>query len=91
MNFYSVNELKTESNEVLDSLTTGSDAVIMKNGKPAALMISISESNFDEMIVALRQARGIVALDRMRKQAAEQGYMTDEEIEEEIRAARKGE
>ncbi len=88
MNFYSVRDLRTESKSVWESLSAGGEVVITNNGKPSALMIDIPEGSFDEIVQAVRQAKAMIAFNNMRKKAAMSGFMTDEEIEAEIRAAR---
>ena len=91
MNFYSVRDLRTESKSVWESLSSGGEVVITNNGKPSALMIDIPDGSFDEIVQAVRQARAMIAFNSMRRKAAARGFMSDEEIEAEINAARSGE
>lgn len=49
--------------------------------KPSALMIDIPEGAFEEVIQAVRQAKAMIAFNSMRRKAAREGFMTDEEIE----------
>ena len=91
MNFYSVRDLRTESKSVWESLASGSEVVITNNGKPSALMIDIPEGCFDDTVQAVRQARAMIAFNNMRRKAAVRGFMSEEEIEAEIAAARNGE
>ncbi|MCD8007215.1 MAG: type II toxin-antitoxin system Phd/YefM family antitoxin [Oscillospiraceae bacterium] len=91
MNFYSVRDLRTESKSMWDNLSRGNEIVITNNGKPAALMMDVSDDNLDLMLQAIRQAKAMIAFNSMRSQAATAGYMSDEEIEAEIQAARRGE
>lgn len=88
MNFYSVRDLRTESKKVWDNLSSGKEVVITNNGKPSALMIDIPDGSFDEIVEAVRQAKAMIAFNSMRRKAAQSGFMTDEEIEAEINAAR---
>ena len=88
MNFYSVRDLRTESKNVWENLSAGGQVVITKNGKPSALMIDIPEGSFDEIVQAVRQAKAMIAFNNMRRKAATSGFMSDEEIEAEISAAR---
>ncbi len=90
MNFYSIRDLRTESKTIWKSLASGNEIVITNNGKPSALMIDIPEGSFDDVVQAVRQAKAMIALNNMRKKAAAAGFMTDEEIEAEIQAARNG-
>ena len=91
MNFYSVRDLRTESKSVWENLASGSEVVITNNGKPSALMIDIPEGCFDDTVQAVRQARAMIAFNNMRRKAAVRGFMSEEEIEAEIAAARNGE
>lgn len=87
MDFYSVKDLRTQKN-VWTSLAANGEVVITNNGKPSALMLDISGGDFESFIRAVRQARAMIAFNNMRRVAAENGYMTEEEIEAEIAAAR---
>lgn len=89
MKFYSVRDLRTDSKSMWENLRGNGEAIITNNGKPAALMIDISEDNFEIMIQAIRQAKAMIAFNNMRSRAAAKGFMTDEEINAEIEAARK--
>ncbi|MDO4983154.1 MAG: type II toxin-antitoxin system Phd/YefM family antitoxin [Eubacteriales bacterium] len=91
MNFYSVRDLRTDSKQVWENLSVGGEVVITNNGRPSALMIDIPEGSFDEVVQAVRQAKAMIAFNSMRRKAATRGFMTDEEIEAEINAARSGE
>lgn len=91
MNFYSVRDLRNDSKSMWESLKGNGEAVITNNGKPAALLLDISEDNFEIMLQAIRQAKAMIAFNNMRSRAAAKGFMSDEEIETEITAARNGE
>ena len=90
MNFYSVRDLRTESKSVWENLASGAEVVITNNGKPSALMIDIPEGSFDDIVQAVRQARAMIAFNNMRRKAAARGFMSENEIEAEIAAARNG-
>ena len=91
MNFYSMRDLRTESKKVWEVLSEGREVVITNNGKPAALMVELTEDNFDDTLQAIRQAKAMIAFNSMRAHAAMAGYMSEEEIVAEIAAARRGE
>lgn len=91
MNFYSIRDLRTDSKNMWESLKGNGEAVITNNGKPTALLLDISEDNFEVMLQAVRQAKAMIAFNNMRSHAAKQGFMSEEEIEAEIEAAIKGE
>ena len=90
MNFYSVRDLRTDSKSMWADLSSGNEVVLTNNGKPSALMIDIPEGSFDEIVQAVRQAKAMIALNSMRRKAAREGYMSDEEIESLIAEARYG-
>ena len=74
---------------IWNTLSADGEVIITNNGKPTALILNISETNFDEVVKAVRQAKAMIAFNRMRAKAAESGYMTDGEIQAEIAAYRK--
>ena len=88
MDFYSVRDLRNNTKNLWACLDSGNEVIITNNGKPAALMIDIGEDNFDTVIQAVRQAKAMIAFNAMRQTAAKHGFMTEEEIEAEIAAAR---
>jgi phage-related protein len=89
MNFYTARDLRTIPKDIWNTLSADNEVIITNNGKPTALMLNISESNFDEVIKAVRQAKAMIAFNNMRAKAAKQGYMPDDEIEAEIAAYRR--
>ena len=90
MNFYTVGDLRNSSKSIWNHLSSDEEVVITSNGKPKALMINVSDENFEDTIKAIRQVRAIIAFNSMRQKVSEEGYMTDQEIEAEIKAARQG-
>ena len=88
MNFYSIRDLRSETKNICEKVRQSGEVVITNNGKPSVLMLDISEDNFDEVVRAIRQAKAMIAFNSMKAIAAANGYMTDSEIEEEIKAAR---
>ena len=89
MDFFSVRDLRTSSKSIWESLAGDGEVVITTNGKPTALMLDISNKDLDEMLMAVKQAQAMIAVNNMRKKAASAGYMKDEDIEAEIKAARE--
>ena len=89
MNFYTARDLRTIPKSIWNTLAANGEVIITNNGKPTALMLNISETNFDEVVKAVRQAKAMIAFNNMRAKATKQGYMSDEEIESEIAAYRK--
>lgn len=91
MNFYTVRDLRTTPKSIWDDLSADGEAVITNNGKPTALLIDIADGSFEETVKAVRQAKAMIAFNSMRTKAAKGGYMSEEEIEAEINAARREE
>ena len=88
MNFYTVNDLIKNPENILENLSADGETIITNNGKPAAILLGIADGNFEETIEAIRQAKAIIAFNSMRNKAVAEDYMSDEEIEKEIAAAR---
>ncbi|MCM1579526.1 MAG: hypothetical protein NC078_12090 [Ruminococcus sp.] len=91
MKFYTVDEMKTIPEEILGGLTAINDAIITDKGKPAAIMLKITNDNYDDLILSIKQARAMSAIKLMQQQSEMNGIMTPEEIDAEIAAARRGE
>ena len=92
MNFYGIRELSNNTKNVITSVNQNGSAVITDNGKPAALMISISEENFEATLDAVRQMRARQAVDALRKQAQKNipDGMSMDKNDAESNAATKG-
>lgn len=92
MNFYGVRELSNNTKSVLSSVSQNGTAIITDNGKPAALMLSISEESFESVYAMVQQMRARRAFEELQQEAKEvfPNGMTDEEIEAEIQDVRKG-
>ena len=88
MEFLSVRDFRTSPKSAWDTLSQKGEIVITNNGKPTALMLSIENGAFEELSKAVRQAKAMISINNMRSIAAENGYMTDEEINAEIEAYR---
>ncbi len=91
MNFYTVRDLRTTPKSIWDNLSADGEVVITNNGKPTAIMIDISDGSFEETLRAVRQAKAMIAFNSMRTKAASKGFMSENDIEAEIEAARQGE
>jgi hypothetical protein len=89
MNFYTVRDLRTTPKRIWDNLSADGEVVITNNGKPTAIMFDIADGSFEETLKAIRQAKAVIAFNSMRAKAAARGYMSDDEIEAEIAAARR--
>jgi hypothetical protein len=87
--FLSIRDFRTSPKSVWKKLTRKGEIVITDNGKPTALMLNIENGELETLTRAIRQARAMISINNMRMIAAQNGYMTDEEIEMEINAYRK--
>lgn len=91
MNFYTVRDLRTTQKSIWENLSTDGEIIITNNGKPIAILIDIANGDFEETVKAVRQAKAMIAFNSMRAKASANGYMSDEDIEAEIAAARREE
>ena len=90
MEFVTVRDFRTASANVWSKLERDGKMVVTNNGKPTALMINIANQDFEAVLDCINQAEFMRAVNNMRGIAAASGYMTEEEIEAEIQAARAG-
>ncbi|MGN1077356.1 MAG: type II toxin-antitoxin system Phd/YefM family antitoxin [Candidatus Gallimonas sp.] len=93
MNFYGVRELSNNTKSVLNTVSKNGTAIITDNGKPTALMIGITEDSFESVYALLQQMKARRAFEelQLRAQTDFPEGISDEEIEAEIQAVRKGE
>lgn len=91
MRFVSVRDLRGKSAEVWQRLQDEKDIVVTSNGRPIALLSTVSEKNLEESIATLRRARAMAAVQEMQAASVLKGThrMTPEEINAEIQAVRK--
>lgn len=91
MKFITVRDIRTSPAQVWKQLPDEQELVITNNGKPIALLTPISDDTLEQTLSAVRRARAANAIRRMQRFAREQGLdrLSEEEIESEIRAARR--
>jgi len=91
MKFITVRDLRTSPAKIWKELSEKQEMVITNNGKPIALLTSISDSNLEETLSSIRQVRAMNAVKLMQQISIKKGNdkMTIDEIEEEIRNARR--
>ena len=92
MRFIAVRDFRMKSAKIWQELTREKEMVITSNGKPIAILSSVSETNLEESLDAFRRARAIRAVAEIQKRSVEQGTdkVTPEVIEEEIQSVRAG-
>lgn len=90
MRFVSVRELKLKTRDVWDKLDK-EGIVLVKNGKPFALLTPVNETQIDKEINAIARAKTLLALDELHKNSLEQKVynLKSEEIEKEIHTVRR--
>jgi len=88
MEFVSVRDFRTGTANLWDKLERDGKMVVTNNGKPTALMINIANQDFESILDSINQAEFMRSVNSMRATAAANGYMTEDEIEAEIQAAR---
>ena len=91
MRFLSVRDLRGKSAQIWKDLPEEREMVITNNGRPIAILATISESNLEESLTAFRQARAVEAVAAIQRRSADQGTnrITLDEIDAEIQAVRK--
>ena len=91
MKFMSIRELQKSTIKIKNALSNDGKIVITTAGKPTALMIPISEENFEETLTLLKQARFAKAVQAMQQSAARNGLedMTMDDIDAEVAQYRK--
>ena len=88
MDFLSVREFRASSREIWHKLARDGKMVITNNGKPAALLLDLSSADLEETLDALRQVRVLRLFNQLRTEAERRGFLSEEEVEAEIQAAR---
>ena len=88
MDFVTVRDFRTNTSNLWDKLEQSGKIVVTNNGRPTALMINIAGQDFEAILDIINQAEFMRSVNNMRAVAASKGYMTEEEIEAEIAAAR---
>ncbi|MHB0981093.1 MAG: type II toxin-antitoxin system Phd/YefM family antitoxin [Thermoleophilia bacterium] len=91
MRFVSVRDLRGKSAEVWKDLPSEREMVITSNGRPIAILASVSESNLEESLSAFRRARAIDAVASLQRRSVMRGTdtLSMDEIETEVAAVRE--
>jgi antitoxin (DNA-binding transcriptional repressor) of toxin-antitoxin stability system len=90
MKYVSIRELRNRPGRVWSTLSKG-DVVLTANGKPMGLLVGVDETRLDDTVEAIRRAKAILAVSRMRQKAARTAAsrMSMAEINREIREVRR--
>jgi len=89
MEFLTVRDFRTSPKKAWEKLSQNGEIVITNNGKPTAIMLNIVDDDFEEVLGTIRQAKAMRALNAIRVEAAQRGFLSDDEIEAEIQAYRR--
>ncbi len=91
MRFVSVRDLRGKGAEIWRRLANEKEIVVTSNGRPIAVLSAVSEENLEDSLTTIRRARAMTAVSNMQLESIAAGLdkITIEEINEEIRNARK--
>ena len=91
MKFISVRDLRGKSAEIWKDLPGEREVIVTSNGRPIAILSSVSESNLEESLSAFRQARAVEAVASLQRRSVEQrtDNISMEEIDAEIKTVRR--
>lgn len=91
MRFIGIREFRGNAAKVLENLKTEKEIVITSYGKPVAILTPTDERKLEESLAAIRSARAVRAVTSLQKRSHALGTdkISPQEIEEEIRAARR--
>ena len=91
MKFITVRDFRASSAAIWKALPTEQEMIITNNGKPIALLTPLSDQNLEETLSTIRRAKAINAVKMIQQESMRKGTdkITMEEINDEIKAARK--
>jgi antitoxin (DNA-binding transcriptional repressor) of toxin-antitoxin stability system len=91
MRLMSLTELHRRAASLRKDLAVGRQIVLTSNGRPFAILSAIDPDKLEDELLIIRCARALVALSSMRAKAKADGLdrMTNDEIEDIIRSARR--
>lgn len=91
MRFLSVRDLRSKTNETWKILHDEGEMVVTSNGRPIAILSPVSETNLEESLSAIRQARAVSAVLETQAESARVGTdaLSLDEINDEIAAVRR--
>jgi antitoxin (DNA-binding transcriptional repressor) of toxin-antitoxin stability system len=91
MKLITVRELRNHPGRVWKELEH-EDLVVTANGKPVGILLGVGEHDLEQALAAVRRARALLVVSKMRRRAAEQGLtkLTARELDAEVRAVRRG-
>ena len=89
MQFVSIREFRNSTREVWERIEQEEEVVITVNGKPKAILLNIPDDDFGLIYDCVRRAKKLHFLFKQHSETQELGYINDEVIHLEIKAARR--
>jgi antitoxin (DNA-binding transcriptional repressor) of toxin-antitoxin stability system len=92
MKFVSVRDFRSKSGKVWKDLANEKDLLLTSNGKPIALITSVTEENVEGSLALLRRARATAVVEKMQSRSLATGAskLSLQDINAEITSVRKG-
>ncbi len=92
MKFVTVRDFRSRSAQVWKQLRQENEMVITSNGRPIALLASLTDENLNDTIKNIRKAKAMAAMSAMQLKSVQSGNskMTPNEINREIADVRRG-
>jgi len=90
MRYVSVGELRNSPGRLWTTLSKD-EVVLTRNGKPIGVLLKVDETRLADTLEAIRRAKAVLAVSRIRKRAAETGRnrLSMGEINREVREVRR--
>lgn len=91
MKFLSVRDLRGKSAQIWKELSDEREMIVTSNGRPIAILASITEENLEESLSAFRRSRAVEAVVSLQRKSAEKGTdkISLDEINAEIKSVRE--
>jgi len=88
MQFITVRDFRNTSGAVWEKLRDEGKLVVTNNGKPTAILLSVCDQDVEKTLQDIRRAKLLRTLSEAREEAAKCGFLSEDEINDEIQAAR---
>jgi len=89
MTFVNARDLATSLKDTREKLVREGELTVMLNGRPMAIMVNVQDEDYEAVLRDIQQAKALRLLHNMRTEAQERGFLSDQEIDAEISAARQ--
>src|SRR6185295_11035637 len=91
MKFLSVRDLRSKSSQVWEGLAEEREMVVTSNGRPIAILSTVTEETLEETLAAIRRSRAVAAVSEIQRQSVHRGKdaITPTEIDAEIASVRR--